>query len=617
MKILRFLNKYLTIFFRLFILYKHIGANFRLKMKKENKKSTFKPTSYLKKYTLLVILGPMCKAIEALSEVFGPYFMALIVDVGIPNNDKDYIIKMAIIILLINIIGIIFAILGQKFASITSEGMGRDMRNDIFKHVNTFSHSELDKYNTTTILNRTINDVYHIQEGTSQILRNVMRIPFLLIGSLVMAIAIDLKLSLIFLVVSPILLTIVTVIMKKLQPLLSESKKKLDKTTQITRENLSGVRVVRAFNKQNYEIEKFTEANTGMLQNDLKLGYLSAIMQPLIYLVINFAIIAVIYIGGIQINIGGVTQGNLLAFINYFTQISSALIAFARIITILTRMKISKGRINDLIETKNSIVSPQNPVKIDPSNTENGSVEFKDVSFSYSYLKDVVKNLNLKVNPGETIGVIGGTGSGKSSIVNLIPRFYDTTKGQVFVGGQNVKKYNVEELRSIIGIVPQNPILFSGTIRDNLCWKKENATDDELIKALKIAQAYDFVKEYPDFLDHPVNRGGTNFSGGQKQRLTIARALVGNPSIVILDDSTSALDFSTDAKLRKAIKTMLSCTTFIVSQRTNSLKDADKIIVIDAGNIIDIGTHQELLERCELYKEIHDSQNKKEVKNGK
>lgn len=586
-------------------------------MKKENKKSTFKPTSYLKKYTLLVILGPMCKAIEALSEVFGPYFMALIVDVGIPNNDKDYIIKMAIIILLINIIGIIFAILGQKFASITSEGMGRDMRNDIFKHVNTFSHSELDKYNTTTILNRTINDVYHIQEGTSQILRNVMRIPFLLIGSLVMAIAIDLKLSLIFLVVSPILLTIVTVIMKKLQPLLSESKKKLDKTTQITRENLNGVRVVRAFNKQNYEIEKFTEANTGMLQNDLKLGYLSAIMQPLIYLVINFAIIAVIYIGGIQINIGGVTQGNLLAFINYFTQISSALIAFARIITILTRMKISKGRINDLIETKNSIVSPQNPVKIDPSNTENGSVEFKDVSFSYSYLKDVVKNLNLKVNPGETIGVIGGTGSGKSSIVNLIPRFYDTTKGQVFVGGQNVKKYNVEELRSIIGIVPQNPILFSGTIRDNLCWKKENATDDELIKALKIAQAYDFVKEYPDFLDHPVNRGGTNFSGGQKQRLTIARALVGNPSIVILDDSTSALDFSTDAKLRKAIKTMLSCTTFIVSQRTNSLKDADKIIVIDAGNIIDIGTHQELLERCELYKEIHDSQNKKEVKNGK
>lgn len=584
--------------------------------KQKQEKSVFKPTLYLKKYSLLVVLGPTCKALEALSEVFAPYIMALLIDVGIANNDKDYILKMAIVILAINVAGMIFAILGQKCASITSEGMGRDIRNDVFKHVNTFSFSELDKYNTTTILNRTINDVYHIQEGTSQIIRNVMRIPFLLIGSLVMAISIDLKLSLIFLVVSPILLLIVYCVMKKLQPLLTEGKKRLDRTTQITRENLSGIRVVRAFNKQNYEIDKFTEANTAMLQNDLKQGYLGAIMQPLIYLVVNFAIIAVVYFGGIQINVGSVTQGNLLAFINYFTQISAALVAFARVITILTRMKIAKNRVNDLMLTKNSIVSPASPVQIDQTSPENGSVEFKEVSFSYSYLKDVVINLNLKVEPGETIGVIGGTGSGKSSIVNLIPRFYDATKGQVLVNGQNVKKYNVEELRSIIGIVPQNPILFSGTIRDNLCWRKEDATEEELVKALKIAQAYDFVKEYPDFLDHPVNRGGTNFSGGQKQRLTIARALVGNPSIVILDDSTSALDFSTDSKLRKAIKTMLSCTTFIVSQRTNSLKDADKIIVIDAGNIVDIGKHDELLERCDLYREIHESQNKKEVKNG-
>lgn len=584
--------------------------------KQKQEKSVFKPTLYLKKYSLLVVLGPTCKALEALSEVFAPYIMALLIDVGIANNDKDYILKMAIVILAINVVGMIFAILGQKCASVTSEGMGRDIRNDVFKHVNTFSFSELDKYNTTTILNRTINDVYHIQEGTSQIIRNVMRIPFLLIGSLVMAISINLKLSLIFLVVSPILLLIVYCVMKKLQPLLTEGKKRLDKTTQITRENLSGIRVVRAFNKQNYEIDKFTEANTAMLQNDLKQGYLGAIMQPLIYLVVNFAIIAVVYFGGIQINVGSVTQGNLLAFINYFTQISAALVAFARVITILTRMKIAKNRVNDLMLTKNSIVSPASPVKIDQTSPENGSVEFKEVSFSYSYLKDVVINLNLKVEPGETIGVIGGTGSGKSSIVNLIPRFYDATKGQILVNGQNVKKYNVEELRSIIGIVPQNPILFSGTIRDNLCWRKEDATEEELVKALKIAQAYDFVKEYPDFLDHPVNRGGTNFSGGQKQRLTIARALVGNPSIVILDDSTSALDFSTDSKLRKAIKTMLSCTTFIVSQRTNSLKDADKIIVIDAGNIVDIGKHDELLERCDLYREIHESQNKKEVKNG-
>ena len=540
--------------------------------------------------------------------------MAHIIDIGIKNQDKEYIVKIAILILAINLLTMLFAVLGQKCAAVTSEGIGRDMRNDIFKHANTFSHAELDKYNTTTILNRTINDVYHIHEGVSQILRNVMRIPFLLIGSLAMAIMVDLKLSLIFLVVCPLLIGVVVIVIKKLQPLLKEAKVKLDQTTQVTRENLSGVRVVRAFNKQNHEIDKFTEANTGILQNDLKQGYLAAIMQPLIYLIVNSAIIALIYFGGYQINVGKVTQGNLLAFINYFGQISMALIALARTVTIITRMNTSKLRINELMETENSIKSPANPVKIDTSSEDNGTVRFENVSFSYSYLKDVVKDLTIDIKPRETIGVIGGTGSGKSSIVNLIPRFYDATKGTVYVNGVNVKKYNVEELRSIIGIVPQNPILFSGTIRENLCWRKPNATDEELIKALKIAQAYDFVKEYPDFLDHKVNRGGTNFSGGQKQRLTIARALVGNPSIVILDDSTSALDFATDVKLRKAIHTTINATTFIVSQRTNSLKDADKIIVIDAGNIIDIGNHSELLSRCALYQEIHYSQNKREDK---
>ena len=582
--------------------------------KKTKKNLKFKPTSYLKNYKWLVFLGPFFKALEAIGEVISPFFMAHIIDIGIKNQDKEYIIKIAILILAINLLTMLFAVLGQKCAAVTSEGMGRDMRNDIFKHTNTFSHAELDKFNTTTILNRTINDVYHIQEGISQILRNVMRIPFLLIGSLVMAIMVDLKLSLIFLVVCPLLIGVVVIVIKKLQPLLKEAKVKLDQTTQVTRENLSGVRVVRAFNKQNHEIDKFTEANTGILQNDLKQGYLAAIMQPLIYLIVNSAIITLIYFGGYQINIGKVTQGNLLAFINYFGQISMALIALARTVTIITRMNTSKLRINELMETENSIKSPANPVKIDTSTEDNGAVRFENVSFSYSYLKDVVKDLTIDIKPRETIGVIGGTGSGKSSIVNLIPRFYDATKGNVYVNGVNVKKYNVEELRSIIGIVPQNPILFSGTIRENLCWRKPNATDEELIKALKIAQAYDFVKEYPDFLDHKVNRGGTNFSGGQKQRLTIARALVGNPSIVILDDSTSALDFATDVKLRKAIHTTINATTFIVSQRTNSLKDADKIIVIDAGNIVDIGNHSELLSRCALYQEIHYSQNKREDK---
>lgn len=587
-----------------------------MRKNKKHLKPTFKPTSYLKNYKWLIFFGPLFKALEALSEVFAPYFMALIIDVGIKNNDKPYILKYALIILIINILGMIFAIIGQKCASITSEGMGKDMRNDIFKHVNTYSYSELDKFSTTTILNRTINDVYHIQEGTSQILRSVMRIPFLLIGSLVMAMFVDLKLSLIFVIVSPILLLIVFVIMNKLQPVLNESKKKLDKTSQITRENLVGVRVVRAFNKENFEIERFTKANTDLLSTDMKQGFLGAILQPLIYLVVNFAIVALIYFGAFQINIGKVTQGNLLAFINYFSGISMALIALARIITIITRMKISSQRINELMETKNSINSPSKPIKIDPTDINYGKVEFDNVCFSYSNLKNIVNNLSITINPKETIGIIGGTGSGKSSIVNLIPRFYDTTKGNVLVNGHNVKSFNVEELRSLIGIVPQNPILFSGTIRENLCWRKPNATDEEIIKALKIAQAYDFVKEYPDFLNHKVQRGGTNFSGGQKQRLTIARALVGDPSILILDDSTSALDFTTDAKLRKAVKTILNCTTFIVSQRTNSIKDADKIIVVDSGNIIDIGTHEELLERCDIYLEIHNSQNKKEVSNG-
>ena len=539
--------------------------------------------------------------------------MSYIIDIGIKNNDTPYIYKMALLILGVNILGLIFAILGQKCAAITSEGIGRDIRKDIFKHVNTFSHAELDKFNATTILNRTINDVYHIQEGISQILRNVMRIPFIFIGSLVMALFIDVKLSLIFLIVGPVLILTVLFFIKKLQPLLTLGKLKLDKTTQITRENLNGVRVVRAFNKQNYETERFTEANTELLDNNIKQGYISALLHPIIYLIVNFAVIAVIYFGGIQINIGSVSQGNLLAFINYFTQISMAIIAFTRIITILTRIKTSKNRINELMETKNSITSPLNPVYFD-NNGQGAKIEFKDVTFSYGNIKNALENLSFTAYPGETIGIIGGTGSGKSSVVNLIPRFYDATKGQVLINDINIKKYDVENLRTNIGIVPQNPILFSGTLRDNLKWRNQNATDQELIKALKISQSFDFVKEYPDFLDHQVNRGGSNFSGGQKQRLTIARAIINNPPIIILDDSTSALDFTTDAKLRKSIKTLLTSTTFIISQRTNSLKNADKIIVLENGKVVDIGTHEELLQRCELYKEIHNSQNKKEVK---
>lgn len=571
----------------------------------------FKPASYLLKYKLMAFFAPLMKGIEASTEIFVPFIMSNIIDIGIKNNDTRYIIFYACLILALNIIGIICALIGQYLAAKATENMAKDMRYDIYKHISDLSHAELDKYTTAGLLNRTIEDVSQIKNGTGSLLRTTIRIPFLLIGSLVMAIALNLKLSLIFIIVSPILLFTVFMIVRKISPLLHESKVKLDKTSNITRENLTGVRVVRAFNKQTFETERFQTANYELVNTELKMGVWSAVLPALISTIINFAIIAILYFGGIEVNIGNISQGNLIAFINYFGTISASLVSIARLITIYTRMSASSKRVNDIFLLENSIKDPANPIEINYNDPNLASVEFKDVSFSYNNIKNAISDLSIKVEPGQTIGVIGGTGSGKSSITNLIPRFYDATKGQVFVGGENVKKYRVKDLRGIVGIVPQNPTLFEGTILSNMCWRKSDATEEEIIKALKISQSYDFVKEYPDFLNHKVNRGGTNFSGGQKQRLTIARALVGNPKILIMDDSSSALDFATDAKLRKAIKTFLSdTTTFIVSQRTNSLKDADKIIVVDAGNIVDIGSHEELLSRCSIYKEIHESQNK-------
>ena len=499
--------------------------------------------------------------------------------------------------------------------SIIQAKVGRDIRDDIFEHVNKLSNAELDKFTTTTLLNRSINDVRNIKSGVGAVLRQIMRAPCLLIGSLVMAICINLKLSLIFIIVIPLLILAIWWIMKHLKPLLLKIKAKLDKTTDITRENLTGIRVVRAFNKQSYETEKFKYANYDLISTQIKHAKWNSVLEPIISILVNFAIIALFYFGGIEVNIGGLSQGKLIAFIDYFGTISSCIVSLSNLLTIITRMNASSDRINDLFAVKNSIKNPVNPVTVDFADKNLGKVEFKNVNFSYSGVKNAVANLNLTVNPGDMIGIIGGTGSGKSSIVNLIPRFYDVSSGEILVNDVNVKKYNVKDLRNMVGLVPQNPTLFEGTIRSNMCWRKPDASDDEIIKALKISQAYDFVKEYPDFLEHKVNRGGSNFSGGQRQRLTIARALVGNPNIIILDDASSALDFATDAKLRKAIRTYLAdSTTFIVTQRTNSIKDANQIIVIDNGTVVDIGTHEELLSRCSIYTEIHNSQNKKEVK---
>lgn len=583
-------------------------------MKNKTKKE-FRYLCYLKNYKFQTFFAPFCKCIETLTELFVPFIMSQIIDIGISHNDKNYIIKYGILILILNIVGFGFAIIGQKCAAIASRGVGKDVRNDVFEHINSLSHSELDKFSTTTLLNRTVNDVRNIQIGIGSILRTIMRTPVLIIGSLIMSLFINAKLSLIFLVIIPILTFIVWKIMGKLKPLLISIKTKLDKTTNITRENLTGVRVVRAFNKQTSETEKFKNSNYDLITTQLKHGKWDSALIPIISLVVNFAVIALFYFGGIEVNIGELSQGKLIAFINYFGTISVCIVTLANLITIVTKMNASSERINELILIKNSVKDPSNPTKVDFENVNLGKVEFKNVNFSYSEVKNAVNNLSFTAEPGDIIGIIGGTGSGKSSIINLIPRFYDATSGEVLVNDINVKKYSLEDLRNIIGLVPQNPTLFEGTIKSNMCWRKPDATDEEIIKALKIAQAYDFVKEYPEFLDHHVNKGGTNFSGGQRQRLTIARALVGNPHIIILDDSSSALDFATDAKLRKSIRLSLAdATTFIVTQRTNSIRDANKIIVINNGDIVDIGTHAELLERCNIYKEIHYSQNKKETK---
>ena len=541
--------------------------------------------------------------------------MAQIIDIGIAHNDTAYIIRYGIIMLALNLVGFFFAIIGQKCAAVASRGAGKDIRNDVFGHINSLSHSELDKFTTTTLLNRTVNDVRNIQIGIGSFLRTIMRTPVLIIGSLIMALFINAKLSLIFIVIIPILTFIVWKIMKKLKPLLVSIKGKLDKTTNITRENLTGVRVVRAFNKQNYETEKFKNSNYDLITTQLKHGEWNSALSPLISIVVNFAVIALFYFGGIEVNIGELSQGKLIAFIDYFGTISTCIVTIANLITIITRMNASSERINDLMLVKNSVKDPANPVKVAFDDINLGKVEFRNVNFSYSEVKNAVSNLTFTANPGDIIGIIGGTGSGKSSIINLIPRFYDTTSGEVLINDSNVKKYSLEDLRNIIGLVPQNPTLFEGTIKSNMCWRKPDATEEEIVKALKISQAYDFVKEYPEFLEHHVNKGGTNFSGGQRQRLTIARALVGNPHIIILDDASSSLYFATDAKLRRAIRTSLTdATTFIVTQRTNSIRDANKIIVINNGDIVDIGTHSELLERCSVYQEIHYSQNKKETK---
>jgi ATP-binding cassette subfamily B protein len=487
----------------------------------------------------------------------------------------------------------------------------------MYKHVNTFSHSEIDKFGTPSLITRITNDVNQLQFAVAMLIRLVIRAPFLAVGAIVMAMLIDFQLALVFLIATPLIIFVLYLIMSRSVPYFRVMQKKLDRISLVSREGLSGARVVRAFSKQESEQRRFDAAADDQTNTAIRVGKLSALLNPLTYAIINFAVIAIVWFGGWRVNSGGMTPGEVIAFVNYMSQTLLALIVVASLVVTFTKASASAARVNEVLETVTSVPETnKNPV-VKKSNTP--KIEFQNVSFSYDGTdKYAVKDLNFSILPGQTIGIIGGTGAGKSAMINLIPRFYDVTKGNILIDGVNVRDYSFAELRGEIGMVPQEAVLFSGTIESNLRWGLEAASSQEIEKALKISQAGNFVLTMSEGIKSPVNQGGKNFSGGQKQRLTIARALVGSPQILILDDSSSALDFATDAALRRSIQDEISgMTVLMVSQRASTIKRADKIIVLDDGTVAGIGTHEQLLESCELYQEICLSQLSKDEVNRK
>lgn len=566
---------------------------------------------YFKGYKKDMVIAPSFKFIETATEIAIPMLVANMIDIGVANRDANYIAIYGAIVVLLNIVGIVCAVVCQKYAARASSGIAYEIRNSMYEHINTFSHAELDKFGTATLNNRITHDVTRVRQAIGMFIRLVMRTPFLIIGSLVMAFIIDMKLSLIYLVISPLILGAVFLILKLTEPLYDRTQKNLDKVSEITRENLQGARVVRAFNKQDYEEERFQYASKELRKSAIKVTKISTLLNPITTTIINFGIIAILWFGGIQVNVGSLTQGQIIAFVNYMTQISGALVSLANIIIAFIKASNCSKRIQEVFNTKPSVVETNTEVVERSPLSTAPKIEFKNASFAYEGAANyAIKNLNLVIEPGETIGIIGGTGSGKSSIINLIPRFYDTTEGDVFVDGINVKDYSFSQLRSKIGLVPQKAVLFKGSLKENLRWRKSDASIEEMTKAVKISQSDEFVSELPNRYDYKIQAGGKNLSGGQRQRLTIARALIGDPEILILDDSASALDFATDAALRKAIKEEINTTVILVSQRANTVKNANKIVVLENGNVVAIGKHKELLETCDVYREIYQSQTK-------
>ena len=569
---------------------------------------------YLKDYKKESILAPLFKMLEALFELFVPIVMAKVIDVGIPLGDKNYIIRMCLVMILLGIIGLACSITAQYFSAKAASGFATKLRHSLFEHIQSLSFTEMDTIGTSTLITRMTSDINQVQNGVNMFLRLFMRSPFIVFGAMVMAFTIDLKAALIFVVAIPVLSVVVFGIMYASIPLYKKVQSRLDTVLGITRENLTGVRVIRAFHKEENETEKFEDANNSLASLQIFVGKISALMNPMTYVIVNLAIAALVWTGGTQVNTGIITQGEVVALINYMSQVLVELIKLANLIVLINKAIACGNRVQSVFEIKSSMDETENPVS--PDKKTDYAVEFNHVCLRYGKSDvDSLTDIDFNVKRGETIGIIGGTGSGKSSVVNMIPRFYDACEGEVLVDGINVKDYAINDLRQKIGIVMQKAVLFKGTIRDNLLWGNGNASEDDIYEALKVSQALEVVKGKKNGLDSEVAQGGKNFSGGQKQRLTIARALVRKPEILILDDSASALDYATDAALRKAIREMdNSPTVFIVSQRASSIQYADKIIVLDDGKIAGIGTHQELIDNCGVYQEIYYSQFSKDKK---
>lgn len=568
---------------------------------------------YITEYRKECILGPLFKLLEACFDLTVPLVMSWLIDRGISQNDVPYIWKMGGLLLILAAIGLTCSITAQYFAAKAAVGFATKLRHAVFKHIESLSFTEMDEAGTSMMITRMTSDINQVQSGTNLALRLFLRSPFIVFGAAVMAFTIDVKAALVFAVVIPLLALVVFGIMLITMPMYQKVQGHLDRLLGVTRQNLSGVRVIRAFNKEQAERESFGRENDLLTRMQLFVGRISALMNPVTYIMINGALVALIWTGAVRIDMGTLKQGQIVALINYMSQILVELVKMANTIIMSTKCVACGNRIQALLEVESSLEDGSQSFEENGQEVTPARIEFDHVSLTYKGAGgESLEDITFTAEPGKTIGIIGGTGSGKSSLVHMIPRFYDATEGSVRINGQDVKSYRMDDLRQHIGIVMQKAVLFHGTIRENIRWGAPEATDEQINEALELAQAAEVVAGKPEGLDYEIEQGGRNLSGGQRQRFTIARALVRKPSVLILDDSASALDFATDAKLRKALAGLKSTSTiFIVSQRTSSIQQADKILVLDDGKLVGMGTHEELLENCSVYKEIYDSQFKK------